>query len=128
MYMWNKRPTDVSNNTVIAVPNRSSKPPIRRVSRIESKRDSAWARPLFDDVYQNLEDFFPNHDIDRPINEAGEESIAPVNLSKRKTIRMVAEERHQVDRRSDPARMRRRNTKLWTGHIEEVTPHRIGQM
>lgn len=119
---WKKLPVDIESLTQSpgkSPQSRLSQRKSRRVSRMESKRDSAWARPYIEDVYQNMEEFFPDHDIDKPIIGAG---VPEPNRAKRKTIRMVAEERLQVDRNAstDTVRMRRRGTKLWGSHVHEV--------
>lgn len=107
---WQKPPVDIYNLAQRAPSPRQS----RRISIVDRKRESAWARPVIEDVYQHMDEFFPDHDIDKPIIGAGP---AEASRAKRKTIRMVAEERLQGE---DVTRIRRRGTKLWGSHTHEV--------
>jgi hypothetical protein len=96
-------------------------------------------------VYNRLEDFFPEHDLDMPVIEAtsgtgsptnAEYSAAPAVPDKdkpekgltrgKKSIRIVAEEhKKRIDRTSRPDNLanvlRKRSTKLWGSRLEEVT-------
>jgi mitogen-activated protein kinase kinase kinase len=105
-----------------------------------------WApRPAAEEVYDRLEDFFPEHDLDMPVIEAtsgtgspttAEYSAAPPVPEKdkpekgltrgKKSIRIVAEEhKKRIDRTSRPDNLanvlRKRSTKLWGSRLEEVT-------
>lgn len=111
---WKKLPQDFGQSSTAKNIPRKSQRKSNRISRIESKRDSAWARPFVEDVYQHIDEFFPDHDIDKPIIGAG---VAENNRAKRKTIRMVAEERLGS---KSAARVGRRHTKLWGSHTQEV--------
>lgn len=129
--LWKKPPSDIDlPKRSASRSSRVSRKTGRRVSRLESKRESAWARPYIEDVYQHIEEFFPDHDIDKPIIESGpvEDSRSPASPTvdngryKRKTIRMVAAAAEEVNRTlSDPVRTRRRGTKLWGSRTKEVT-------
>jgi mitogen-activated protein kinase kinase kinase len=96
-------------------------------------------------VYNRLEDFFPEHDLDMPVIEAtsgtgsptaAEYPAAPPVPDKdkpekgltrgKKSIRIVAEEhKKRIDRTSRPDNLanvlRKRSTKLWGSRLEEVT-------
>ncbi|KAF6766134.1 STE/STE11 protein kinase [Ephemerocybe angulata] len=51
-----------------------------RVSTFADDRDGDWApRPLPEDVYDRLEDFFPEHDLDKPVIEANSGGNSPTN-------------------------------------------------
>lgn len=103
-----------------------------------------WAhRPPPEDVYDRLEEFFPEHDLDKPVIEANSGGTSPTavdpshaitsndrerinNVRGKKSIRIVAEEhKKRLDRtsRAESAygNLLRRSTKLWGGHVEEVT-------
>lgn len=109
-----------------------------------------WAvRPAVDEVYEHLEQFFPHHDLDKPIDIGPLPPLSPVDLSpsaspsprpvstcrlngRARSIRVVAQEKKRLLRRSDDRRptagmsgsalLRRKSTKLWGARIEEVTP------
>jgi mitogen-activated protein kinase kinase kinase len=80
-----------------------------------------WApRPVPEEVYDHLQEFFPHHDLDKAIIEVGQADSTPEVLSDRrrhakKSIRMVAEE--QINRNQ---RGIRRKTKLWDSNVEEL--------
>ncbi|KIO31636.1 hypothetical protein M407DRAFT_67689 [Tulasnella calospora MUT 4182] len=108
----------------------------------------SWAfRPTQEDLFDRLDEFFPNHDLERPIfdpvqiaNEGlpspVEEALLPptptatlreAKLKQRKSIRVRDEERKKVESaREPPAKVanlgRRRSTKLWDIEVEEATP------
>ena len=102
-----------------------------------------WAhRPPPEDVYDRLEEFFPEHDLDKPVIEANSGGTSPTaadpshgiapndrerinNVRGKKSIRIVAEEhKKRLDRtsraESSYGNLLRRSTKLWGGHVEEV--------
>ncbi|KAF8350145.1 MAP kinase [Amanita rubescens] len=107
--------------------------------------DSVWApRPPAEDVYDRLEDFFPLHDLDKPVIEAGSGSTSPTaaesipsnvqsphppespekkgGIRARKSIRYVAEDfKKRIDRKASAYANMKRNTKLWGSKMEEVT-------
>ncbi|KAK0232966.1 kinase-like domain-containing protein [Armillaria fumosa] len=117
--LWQKPP-------ISARPLPSPPPPPRlhsekracvRLSRIECKRNSAWHRPHLEDVYQRLDYYFPEHDVDRPVAKADKVASQPKDRRMRKSLRMVAQE--QLNRNlSDPER--RVKSALWGGRIEEL--------
>ncbi|KAJ7596945.1 MAP kinase [Mycena floridula] len=112
-----------------------------------TERDSSWApRPPPEDVYERLEDFFPEHDLDKPLIEANSGGTSPTaveypippapvplaidksRVKGKKSIRHVAEEhKKRIDRTSKgessfaASVMRKRSTKLWGSKLEEVT-------
>ncbi|PBK77479.1 kinase-like protein [Armillaria solidipes] len=97
----------------------SDKRACARLSRIECKRNSAWHRPHLEDVYQRLDYYFPEHDVDRPVVKADRVASQPKDRRMRKSLRMVAQE--QLNRNlSDPEHRVKCNTALWGGRIEEL--------
>ncbi|KII92237.1 hypothetical protein PLICRDRAFT_103206 [Plicaturopsis crispa FD-325 SS-3] len=104
-----------------------------------------WApRPLPEEMYDRLEEYFPEHDLDKPVIEdssgqtsptAAEHPVVPppVDVDKlqdraKKSIRIVAEEhKKKIDKttRSDSSTttsvLRKRSTKLWGSKLQEVT-------
>lgn len=107
--------------------------------------ESTWApRPSPEDVFNRLEEFFPEHDLDKPVIDANSGGTSPttdyphgISLDDRerltgvrgkKSIRIVAEEhKRRIDRTSkvestySSNMIRKRSTKLWGGRLEEVT-------
>jgi len=87
------------------------------------EHDTPWApRPVPEEVYDHLQEFFPHHDLDKAVIEVGhvESIMEPTALEDRrrqvkKSIRMVAEE--QINR--NLTGMQRR-TKLWDTNVEEL--------
>jgi len=125
------------------------RPPLPRVSKNRHKSSTfeeyTWAhRPPPEDVYERLEEFFPEHDLDKPVIEANSGGTSPTavehaygipnivdrdkaSVRPKKSIRLVAEEhKKRIDRvsRADPTSdmsvWRKRSTKLWGSRIEEV--------
>lgn len=113
-----------------------------------SELETTWApRPPPEDVLERLEDFFPEHDLDKPLIEANNSGgtsptlvetftppSAPVQpnneksrVRSKKSIRHVAEEHMKRFDRTSKAEsysstmMRKRSTKLWGSKVEEVT-------
>ncbi|KAI0004247.1 kinase-like protein [Russula compacta] len=139
------------------LPHWGSRTPTSRHPRGEQSKsegtfqDSSWAsRPNPEEVLNRLEDFFPDHDLDKPVIEASSGGTSPTaadyppaplpyngkSADKRtrhkKSIRVVAEE-HNL-RQDRTSRMqsssaanvfRKRSTKLWDSRVEEVTPGQI---
>ncbi|KAJ7822076.1 kinase-like domain-containing protein [Mycena olivaceomarginata] len=115
-----------------------------------AREEDTWApRPPPEDVYERLEDFFPEHDLDKPVIEmtsggtsptatSADQTLAPApppppttdkaKVKARKSIRLVAQERKRyIDRTSRiggegglTAMQRKRSTKLWGSKVEEV--------
>lgn len=98
-----------------------------------------WAfRPKAEDVYEHLEEFFPDHDLDKTfidptsdgVSTTAGESPPAAAISKnkyrhRKSLRCVAEERKKLPDRADQSATtkagnlaRKRITKLWGSKIE----------
>jgi len=118
---------------------------IRQRGSTFTDNEYTWApRPAAEEVYDRLEEFFPEHDLDMPVIEAtsggspttAEYPAAPPVLDKdrpekgltrgKKSIRIVAEEhKKRIDRTSRPDNLanvlRKRSTKLWGSRLEEVT-------
>ncbi|KAJ8702494.1 mitogen-activated protein kinase kinase kinase [Pleurotus ostreatus] len=113
-----------------------------RGSTFIDMRDYTWApRPPPEDVYDRLEDFFPEHDLDKPVIEASSGGTSPTapeyppvpplqindrgRVRSKKSIRIVAEEHKKRASRAAAAShttmSRKRSTKLWGSRVEEVT-------
>ncbi|KAF8640370.1 hypothetical protein AX17_000041 [Amanita inopinata Kibby_2008] len=117
-----------------------------RGSTFTDMNDSTWApRPLPEDVYDRLEEFFPEHDLDKPVIESSSGGTSPTSaeapvvvsaapvperrngIRAKKSIRYVAEDfKKRFDRTSkvdtpNSNILRKRNTKLWGSKLEEVT-------
>lgn len=126
-------------------PSRNMRTP-RNGQKSSTPEESTWAhRPAPEDVFERLEDFFHDHDLDRPVIEANSGGTSPtatehpygIPLEDReritcvrgkKSIRIVAEEhKKRIDRtsRAESAYntnvLRKRSTKLWGSRLEEVT-------
>lgn len=131
--------------------------PRRPQSTFVDDDNDSWApRPPTDYIYDDLEKFFPKHDLDRPVIDStpGDTSPtaseaaavpqppAPVNDEKariraKKSIRIVAQEhKKRIDRTSrgvadttySSNQLRKRNTKLWGSRLEEVTAAQMRNM
>ncbi|KAJ7071114.1 MAP kinase [Mycena amicta] len=116
-------------------------------STFTARQEDTWApRPPPEDVYERLEDFFPEHDLDKPVIEAASGGTSPTSTDQvpvavplapaatdkdkgrirgKKSIRIVAQERKKyIDRASRgdgmTAIQRKRSTKLWGSRVEEV--------
>ncbi|EAU93156.2 STE/STE11 protein kinase [Coprinopsis cinerea okayama7 len=81
-------------------------------------------RPRTEDVYKDLEAWFPNHDLDRPVDGADTPASGALEprhhrVDVRKSIRMIAKEQNRRSH-NDPASSRRR-TMLWNTHMEELS-------
>ena len=122
---------------------RDPRPRAPRDGHKSTFEEYTWAhRPPPEDVYDRLEEFFPEHDLDKPVIEANSGGTSPttadpshgftsndrerINVRGKKSIRIVAEEhKKRLDRtsraESSYGNLLRRSTKLWGGHVEEVT-------
>ncbi|KAL1754676.1 MAP kinase [Schizophyllum commune] len=110
-----------------------------RGSTFTDMRKETWApRPPPEMINERLEEFFPEHDLDKPVIEAvsggssptAEITAAPIpqapappmvsdyRRKNKKSIRKVVEE---GNRRVSDAIQRKRSTKLWGSRLEEVT-------
>lgn len=136
------------------IPRRApSKPPThdQRTSRFDNDYDYTWApRPPPEDVYERLEEYFPEHDLDKPVIETPSGGTSPTTeqmlspppqqytpqqqqqqrFRHKKSIRVVAaEHKRRIDRssrleasnNSATVVLRKRGTKLWGSRLEEVT-------
>ncbi|EIN14140.1 kinase-like protein [Punctularia strigosozonata HHB-11173 SS5] len=107
-----------------------------------------FARPPAEDVYERLDTFFPEHNLDEPVIEAPSGGTSPTSVENpaipmlpasasskqfrhKKSIRVVAaEHKRRIDRTSRMQAtsssandmLRKRSTKLWGSKLEEVTP------
>ncbi|BFZ56378.1 mitogen-activated protein kinase kinase kinase [Savitreella phatthalungensis] len=109
-------------------------------------RQDVWAvRPAAEALYENLQDFFPNHDLDKPIipgrspsafsDESGNVSAAPKLASRMKSIRVVASEANDARKKFRAVargiqaanRLKRRSTKVWGQRAIEVTPKALAR-
>lgn len=111
-----------------------------RGSTFTDMRKETWApRPPPEMINERLEEFFPEHDLDKPVIEAvsggssptGEVTAAVIppvapappisdhrtRMKNKKSIRKVVEE---GNRRVSDAIQRKRSTKLWGSRLEEV--------
>lgn len=116
----------------------------QRTSRFDNNFEMTWApRPPPEEVFERLQEYFPEHDIDEPVIEAPSGGTSPTSAEPsaplpekqkfrhKKSIRVVAaEHKRRVDRtsRMEPAAnannaLRKRNTKLWGSRLEEVPTH-----
>jgi len=80
--------------------------------------DEIWAkppRPIPAEVYENLQEFFPQCDLDKAV--VNPESVSGEDRKQRvkKSIRMVAEEQNNRAQHG-----LRRRTKLWDSRVEEL--------
>lgn len=121
----------------------------RESSKFTERVEETWApRPPAEDVYEDLDTYFPGHDLDRPVVDANSGGTSPTALDVgtapprpvsvvsnaessrmryKKSIRIVAEEHKKKYResRADPAQissnmLRKRSTKLWGSKPEEI--------
>ncbi|KAG6862396.1 hypothetical protein C0995_011836 [Termitomyces sp. Mi166 len=150
-----RRPVTPSQPDLHLLAQPQKRPPVSvskgpRGSTFTDRQSSTWApRPPPEDVYERLEEFFPEHDLDKPVIEASSGGTSPTAMEpaipvpptpppperekartrNKKSIRIVAEEHKRlIDRssRGDAASysnvFRKRSTKLWGSKLEEVTP------
>ncbi|TRM60227.1 kinase-like domain-containing protein [Schizophyllum amplum] len=119
--IWQVRPG--ANGTPSLPPPPIPLPPTPTTSPAPalSRSESTWARPASQDVYQNLHRFFPDHDLDQPLDVAPDtastEDLAGRNMRVRKSIRVIAAEHSRADR------LNRRRTMLWDSNIHELPRH-----
>ena len=111
-----------------------------RISKFDNNFDVTWApRPPPEVMYERLEEYFPEHDLDKPVIDAPSGGTSPTateapavpvsrGFKHKKSIRVVANEhKRQMDRtsRGDDSTVaplsRKRHTKLWGSKLEEVT-------
>ncbi|KAF7320074.1 MAP kinase kinase kinase [Mycena kentingensis (nom. inval.)] len=120
-------------------------------SAFVARQEDTWApRPPPEDVYERLEEYFPEHDLDKPVIEAASGGTSPTStdqisvpapltpatgkekdkgrLRAKKSIRIVAQEhKRKIDRSSRAAAVdgmtamqRKRSTKMWGSKVEEM--------
>ena len=81
------------------------------------KKSPAHRRPKMKEIYDHMETWFPDIDIDKPIIQETNNDLNPAPAISRgkKSIRKVAEEQaRRVDR------LQRRGTKLWESNMQEL--------
>ncbi|KAF5385256.1 hypothetical protein D9615_001456 [Tricholomella constricta] len=113
--IWTKPPADLTTKGASsrhrASRNHSASEAASRASTHEE-----WARPVHSEVYENLQGFFPEYDLDAVISvgSAGSPLVDREDRKQRikKSIRMVAEEQNRLGSR--------RRTKLWDSKVEEL--------
>ncbi|KAJ7198255.1 kinase-like domain-containing protein [Mycena pura] len=136
---WKKAPSAVLATTAPLRP-RSTSPSSVPVATSSRAEEATWApRPPPEDVYERLEDFFPEHDLDKPVIEAISGGTSPTSTDQmipvpappaptvadkgrihgKKSIRLVAQERRRYIDRTSPIQPKR-STKLWGSWVEEV--------
>ncbi|TCD66570.1 hypothetical protein EIP91_001238 [Steccherinum ochraceum] len=144
--IYGRRPVLSSINTDNSFPSGPGPVP---VASGDNDSNNTWAlRPSPHEVFNNLRDYFPEHDVDKPAIEAASDSTSP-KLAKstyliplpdnerrivhNKFIRVAAaEHKQQVDRtpRMEPAvqaSVRKRNTTLWGSRLEEITSEKANE-
>ncbi|KAF8610619.1 kinase-like protein [Ceratobasidium sp. AG-I] len=126
----------------------ATRPPLT-AQQSSNRGSQSWdIRPNAEEVYEKLDEFFPNHDLDKPVIDAPSGGTSPVTgeappimstatpampgpRRHKKSIRVVAAERKKMMERINAARihippasaiLRKRSTKMWGGRAEEVTP------
>lgn len=101
---WAKPPSDLSHKG-------ESTQPVGGDSRLNviGAREE-WPRPVPAAVYENLDDFFPECDLEKAVVPIS--SPAEQGRERKKSIRVVAKDRAQ----SHP----QRGTKLWDNKVEEL--------
>ncbi|CDO73492.1 hypothetical protein BN946_scf185013.g127 [Trametes cinnabarina] len=137
-------PPDFPPPTQVRTPKRTNainKKQKDRISKFDNNFDVTWApRPPPEVMYERLEEYFPEHDLDKPVIETPSGGTSPTTteapavpapqqkFKHKKSIRHVAaEHKRQLDRtsRGDESTVaplsRKRNTKLWGSKLEEVT-------
>lgn len=119
-----------------------------RRSRFYKDNNVTWAfRPRAEEMYDKLEEYFPDHDLDKPLIESTSGGSSPTaaepaipafqgssadkdrKFRHKKSIRIVAaEHKKKIDHTdSSPANsmLRKRSTKLWGSKVEEVTTSQL---
>ena len=112
-------------------PQSHSESPIVEVDHDPDSDD--WVPP--EGIYDELEKFFPKHDIDRPVIDTPSgrgspeavDALPPPRMRAKKSIRIVAQEhKKRIDGSSSSYTsatlpVRKRNTRLWGSRLEVVT-------
>jgi hypothetical protein len=124
--LWKRPPVDLT--AAARLKDGPSRPPSTRSSQVRKaifrasihhhELDASWApRPVPEEVYDHLQEFFPHHDLDKAIIEVTPEPKTLDNRRRqaKKSIRMVAEE--QINRNQIGMR---RKTKLWDSNVKEL--------
>ncbi|KDQ63487.1 hypothetical protein JAAARDRAFT_53694 [Jaapia argillacea MUCL 33604] len=161
--LWKRPPLKLETHNIPptppptqAIPTATPKPEFsgrkpRPDSIFITNPEDTWAvRPPPEDVYERLEEFFPGHDLDKPVIEASSGGTSPTStdypipplptieapekrFKHKKSIRVVAaEHKKKIDRTSrmeaalSNSNVRRhRSTKLWDSKTEEVTTEKL---
>ncbi|CAA7258667.1 unnamed protein product [Cyclocybe aegerita] len=87
------------------------------------RRVSAFAgptRPGVREVFENLQEFFPKHNLDEPVMESPIDGTNRVRANRvtMRSIKTIAEE--QISRGSVDSPQCRRQTRLWDSRLEEI--------
>ncbi|KAG5642465.1 hypothetical protein DXG03_002775, partial [Asterophora parasitica] len=126
---------DSDNDDIWAVPpadmaGRGATPPRRERSfsrprkaseaRSRTTAHEEWLRPGPSEVYENLQGFFPEYDLDQPVAPVTPVDSSSIEREERKhrvkrSIRMVAEERNSRAKQGE-----RRRTKFWDSKLEQL--------
>ncbi|KAJ3514226.1 hypothetical protein NLJ89_g2497 [Agrocybe chaxingu] len=127
--MWQKPPPNVHHrrSKLSGQEETSDIPPSSGEEyQSNSRRVSAFAgptRPGVRQVFENLQEFFPKHNLDEPVIESPIEpshgpNRARANRVTMRSIKTIAEE--QISRGSIDSLQCRRQTRLWDGRLEEI--------
>ncbi|KAG6818003.1 hypothetical protein H0H87_009158 [Tephrocybe sp. NHM501043] len=113
--IWAVRPADLLNRGEPSRRARSSsrtRGPSRDINGIDAHDE--WCRPIPAAVYENLQDFFPEYDLEKAVVPiASPNALTPEREEDRKkSILVVAADRAQSGAR--------RRTKLWDSKVEEL--------
>ncbi|KAH9944151.1 Pkinase-domain-containing protein [Epithele typhae] len=112
-----------------------------RISKFDNNLDVTWApRPPPEVMYERLEEYFPEHDLDKPVIDAPSGGTSPTateapaapaiqRFKHKKSIRVVAAEhkraldvrRSRGDSSAVAPMAHKRHTKMWGSKLEEVT-------
>ncbi|KAF8078698.1 kinase-like domain-containing protein [Lyophyllum atratum] len=120
--IWAIRPADLSTRSGPSRPRARSSSRNRRTSKATSPIDGhdEWARPIAAQVYGNLQEFFPEYDLEKAVIAVSPADSTPAEREDRKqrikkSIRLVAEEQNNRAQLGV-----RRRTKLWDSKVEEL--------
>ena len=131
-------------------PAPSQTSPLARKASMKENEVNVWAvRPTAEAVYNHLEDFFPHHDLDKPVIPEVDPDTPPSPEDTRrarprlaqhraeqrkmrmKSIRVVAKEANEARSRfafaskASVGLLRRSSTKVWGSKAIEMTPGQI---
>ncbi len=92
------------------------------------RKDEAWlVRPAAETVYERLDQYFPDHNLDEPMIDAA----SPTDSSESRPLesQVSADPPLAKDQKKEnqAALLRRRSTKLWGSRVEELPMHAHAQ-